>query len=69
MHKFVLSPFLEEDDAQGITEYGAILAFTCLLIIVVFSFAHGTLGFAMSTSMSTVIGQFDRLNNAAFNAT
>lgn len=69
MLKIFCRNLILEEDAQGISEYGAILAFTCLLIIVVFSFANGTLGFAMSSSMSTVVGQFDRLNNAVASAT
>lgn len=69
--KFVLHFFASEEEGQGITEYGAILAFTCLLIIVVFSFSQGTLAYALSQSVSSMIGQLDRLNSstAAANAT
>ena len=69
--KFVLQFFRDEEEGQGITEYGAILAFTSLLIVVVFSFAQGSLAYALSQSVSSMIGQLDRLNShtAAANAT
>lgn len=63
MHKFIDS-FVSDESGQGITEYGAILAFVALLVAVVFGFAQGTLKTSLSTSFSTVISQLNRLNNA-----
>ena len=56
--------FREDESGQGITEYGAILAFVALLVAVVFGFAQGTLQSAISQSFSTVVSQLNRLNSA-----
>lgn len=56
--------FVNDESGQGITEYGAILAFVALLVAVVFGFANGTLKTTLSTSFSTVVSQLNRLNNA-----
>lgn len=69
MLKKILAQFVKEEEGQGITEYAAILAFTCLLIIAVFGFSQGTLAFALSQSVSSMVNQYDRLNNATHNAT
>lgn len=63
-----LENFLSDESGQGITEYGAILAFVALLVAVVFSFASGTLTSAISTSFSTIVNQLNRLNSVT-NAT
>lgn len=60
--------FACEEDGQGISEYAAVLAFVCLLIITVFHFTQGGLAFAISQSHSSLVNQFDRLNNATANA-
>ncbi|MBX9690221.1 MAG: hypothetical protein K2X27_26145 [Candidatus Obscuribacterales bacterium] len=63
--------FTQEEDGQGITEYACVLAFVCLLVLVVFEFSQGSLAFALSQSVSSMVGQLDRLNLAtdAANAT
>ena len=61
--------FFQEEDGQGISEYAAVLAFVSLLIICVFGFTQGSLSFAISQTHSTIVGQFDRLNNATASAT
>ncbi len=55
--------FVSDESGQGITEYGAILAFVALLVAVVFSFASGTLTSAISQSFSTIVFQLNKLNN------
>ncbi len=55
--------FISDESGQGITEYGAILAFVALLVAVVFSFASGTLTSAISQSFSTIVNQLNRLNS------
>lgn len=60
----IIKGFLEEEDGQGISEYAAMLAFVCLLIITVFGVAQGSLEFALSQSVSSMIGQLGRLNSS-----
>ena len=57
--------FLSDESGQGITEYGAILAFVALLVAVVFSFASGSLTSAISQSFSTIVYQLTRLSSIA----
>lgn len=64
MLKTIIHQFVHEEDGQGISEYAAVLAFTCFLIILVFSFSQNTLAYALSESVSSIVGQFDRINNA-----
>lgn len=55
--------FIEDESGQGITEYGAILAFVALLVAVVMGFAQGTLFTAISQSFSHVVNQLNSLNS------
>lgn len=57
--------FVEDEAGQGITEYGAILAFVALLVAVVFGFAQGTLQSAISQSFSRVVSELNRLNTTS----
>lgn len=61
MTKFFES-FVSDESGQGITEYGAILAFVALLVGLVFGFANSTLRQAISQSFSSVISQLNQLN-------
>ncbi len=61
--------FRDDESGQGITEYGAILAFVALLVAVVFGFAQGTLQSAISQSFSTIVSQLNRLNGFTAAAT
>ena len=54
--------FLKDESGQGITEYGAVLAFVALLVAVVFGFARGALQNTLSQSFSTVVSQLNQLN-------
>jgi|688.fasta_scaffold2407645_1 Flp pilus assembly pilin Flp len=56
--------FYKEEDGQGITEYGAIIAFVSVLVFFVFTFANGTLSQSLQQCSSSMIGQLNRINNA-----
>jgi Flp pilus assembly pilin Flp len=60
-----LVAFLKDESGQGITEYGAVLAFVALLVAVVFGFARGALQSTLSQSFSTVVSQLNALNSYA----
>jgi Flp pilus assembly pilin Flp len=57
--------FFNDESGQGITEYGAILAFVALLVAVVFGFAQGTLQSAISQSFSRVVSELNRMNTTS----
>lgn len=62
MRNEALVAFLKDESGQGITEYGAVLAFVALLVAVVFGFARGALQSTLSQSFSTVVSQLNALN-------
>jgi Flp pilus assembly pilin Flp len=57
--------FIEDETGQGITEYGAILAFVSVLVVVVAGFVNGGLKTAISQSFSRVTSALTSLNTAA----
>jgi len=57
----VVKRLTNEESGQGITEYGAILAFVALLIALVFGFANGTLAGAISSAFSSVVSQLNQM--------
>ncbi len=50
---------------QGITEYGAIIAFVALLVSLTFGFTKGSLGPSISTAFSTVKANLQNLSSSA----
>ncbi|HEY9786742.1 MAG TPA: hypothetical protein V6D17_15170 [Candidatus Obscuribacterales bacterium] len=50
---------------QGIAEYGAMLAFVCVLVALAFSFAPGRLLPAVSEAYGAVVSQLNDLTNTA----
>jgi Flp pilus assembly pilin Flp len=62
------SEFWSSEDAQGITEYGAILAFVSLLVALTFSVTNGSLMPAVSAAFSAVAGQLNSMASTAANA-
>lgn len=46
--------FIRQEDGQGISEYGALLAFISILVVLVFAFAPEKLGPAVSAAFSSV---------------
>jgi len=67
MNKF-LESFLYDESGQGITEYGAILAFVAILVAVVFAITQGALAGAISKAFSAVVKQLNALSSAASQA-
>jgi hypothetical protein len=53
---------------QGITEYGAIIAFVALLVSLAFGFTSGSLSAGLSSAFSVVKGQMNNLSSAAGSA-
>ena len=64
MRKFTID-FFTSEDGQGITEYGAILAFVAILVALVFSITQGALKAAISDAFSAVVRQLNALSSAA----
>lgn len=60
-----LRRFLTDESGQGITEYGAILAFVAILVAVVFSITQGALTSAISKAFSAVVSQLNKLSSTA----
>lgn len=64
MNNLVLD-FIADEEGQGITEYGAILAFVAILVALVFSITQGALKSAISAAFSAVVSQLNQLSAAA----
>ena len=60
-----MKDFIKDESGQGITEYGAILAFVALLVALVFGLTKGVLSNAISQSFSAVVAQLNLLNKSA----
>jgi Flp pilus assembly pilin Flp len=50
---------------QGITEYGAMIAFVAVLVALVFSVTNGHLSSALSAAFSSVSSQLNDLSKAS----
>jgi Flp pilus assembly pilin Flp len=64
----MLTKFISDESGQGITEYGAILAFVAILVAVVFGITKGALSSAISAAFSSVVHQLNNLSSAAAGA-
>lgn len=60
--------FIHDECGQGITEYGAILAFVAILVALVFSITKGALTSAISAAFSAVVSKLNNLSAAAGSA-
>ena len=60
--------YFTDEDAQGITEYGAILAFVAILVALVFAITQGALTAAISKSFSAAVSQLNRVSLAGSSA-
>lgn len=60
--------YLVNEEAQGITEYGAILSFVAILVALAFGFYNGSLSNAMSKAFSAVVSQLENMAASASNA-
>lgn len=65
----MINRFIMDESGQGITEYGAILAFVAILVAVVFGITKGALSSAISAAFSAVVTQLNNLSSAAGSAT
>lgn len=63
-----INRYVADESGQGITEYGAILAFVAILVAVVFSITQGALTAAISKAFSAVVSQLNNLSNVAASA-
>ena len=61
----LLKRFSDDESGQGITEYGAILAFVAILIALVFALTSGALKNAISNAFACVTAQLNNLVTAA----
>lgn len=59
----IVNRFVVDESGQGITEYGAILAFVAVLIVVVAGFVNGQLKAALSNAYSLVTSALNALNS------
>ncbi len=57
--------FLRDEDGQGITEYGAIIAFVATLVAVVFSFSQGHLAATVQTAFSGLAHNVNKMAAAS----
>jgi Flp pilus assembly pilin Flp len=64
----LISRFINDESGQGITEYGAILAFVAILVALVFSITQGALRGAICAAFSSVVKQLNNLSTGAGNA-
>lgn len=63
-----MQKFITNESGQGITEYGAILAFVAILVAVVFGITKGALSSAISAAFSAVVSQLNNLSKSAASA-
>lgn len=61
----LLTDFLHNENGQGITEYGAILAFVAILVALVFTITQGALKSGISAAFSSVVSQMNKLSSTA----
>jgi Flp pilus assembly pilin Flp len=61
----MVNRFITDESGQGITEYGAILAFVAILVALVFGITKGALTGAISSAFSAVVTQLNNLTSAA----
>lgn len=61
----MIDRFIRDESGQGITEYGAILAFVAILVALVFAITQGALAAAISRAFSSVVQKLNDLSAAA----
>jgi len=66
--KIKIRKLIRQEAGQGIAEYGALLAFISILVALVFAFAPGKLGPAVSTAFSSVAQELNNEADAASTA-
>jgi Flp pilus assembly pilin Flp len=61
----MIDRFIQDESGQGITEYGAILAFVAILVALVFAITQGALAGAISAAFDAVVQKLNQLSTAA----
>ena len=61
----LIKMILKDESGQGITEYGALVAFVTVIVATVFSVGQGTLSAAVKTSFSGVANSLNNLAGGA----
>ena len=64
----LLRRFMNEEAGQGITEYGAVLAFVAILVALAFATTKGALASSISAAFSSTVKQLNNLSAAAGSA-
>lgn len=57
--------FCLSEEGQGITEYGAIIAFVAVLVALTFGMASGSLEPALSKAFSAIVSQLNNMSTVA----
>jgi Flp pilus assembly pilin Flp len=60
-HTNLLRRFIFDESAQGISEYGAILAFVALLIVLLLGFAQGSVAAALQGCYNVIVSTLQTL--------
>ncbi|MBX9670380.1 MAG: hypothetical protein K2X93_22460 [Candidatus Obscuribacterales bacterium] len=64
----MFTAFIQDESGQGITEYGAILAFVAILVAMVFSITNGPLAGAIAQAFGSCVKQLNALSDIANSA-
>jgi len=60
-----IKSFIRDENGQGITEYGAVLALVALVVALVFGIANSPLKNGVSAAYSAIASQLNNLSDAA----
>ena len=60
--------FFDSEEGQGITEYGAIIAFVAVLVAFTFGIASGSLEPALSKAFSAIVSKLNNMSATAAGA-
>jgi len=61
MFSYFIHTFFDEDSGQGITEYGAVLAFVAFLVAATLAVGHSIFATAIKNSFSTTANTLTQL--------
>jgi len=57
----LLKSFVKDESGQGITEYGAVLAFVAILVALIIALLQGSLATSISQAFSSLAAQMSSL--------
>jgi Flp pilus assembly pilin Flp len=63
--RFFFDDLLQDESGQAITEYGAMIAFVCVLVALIFAMSQGALAPGINACYSTMAAQLQNLINSA----